>query len=306
MATALVIGLGTSGLHIIEECQQFHYQFTGKNKPDSVRYMYLETDVNQKPASTAMGQTDITPIYIGLQNIGAGITNLRANSQLNLSWIPPVNQALAAGTGAGGNSAYGRLALWINYTTVRNTILQNWQQIQGDQFTYVFIVGTLTGGTGSGTCVDMAYLLRDITQSDNIFGLFLTPSRQQLGQGGTDALFYNYFSAITAIHHYSNNNNPFNITWPNGAKYQTNTDPFTQCNFLSQDYTNNAAPISVSELYKIAGLHIFSRIHSIGNIDKTGESIPNFSETIDRRLLDIKQNVNRDSRKIKLATSKLF
>lgn len=294
MATALVIGLGTSGLHIIEECQQFHYQFTGKNKPNKVRYLYLETDINQKASATAKGKTDITPVYISLQNIGAEVHTLLADSRLDHSWIPPVDAALAAGNGAGGNSSYGRLALWINYTNVRSAILQNWQQIQGDAYTYVFIVGTLTGGTGSGTCVDMAYLVRSITGSDNIFGLFLTPSRQQLAQGGTDALFYNYFSAISAIRHYSDDQQPYDVVWPDGSSYHNNVNPFKQCYFVSQDYTNRFAPMqSVSQLYKVAGLHIFSRIHSFGVVDaQKGQSVPNFSETIDRRLLDIQGNVN--------------
>jgi len=294
MATALVIGLGTSGLHIIEECQQFHYQFTRKNKPDSVRYLYLETDVNQTAKATAMGQTEIHPVYISLQNIGAKVHQLLSDNRLDHSWIPPVDAALAAGNGAGGNSSYGRLALWLNYPAVRSAILQNWQQIHGDNNTYIFIVGTLTGGTGSGACVDMAYLVRDITKSDNVFGLFLTPSRQQLTKGGTDALFYNYFSAITAIQHYSDSKNPYDVVWADGSPYHSNANPFKQCYFLSQDYTNMFAPISnVPELYKVAGLHIFTRIHSFGEVDpQNGNSVPNFSETINRRLLDMQANVN--------------
>lgn len=293
-STALVIGLGTSGLHIIEECQQFYYQFTGKNKPDTVRYLYLETDVNQTAEATAMGKTDIIPVYIGLQQIGANIQTLLNDSRLDHSWIPPVDSALAVGNGAGGNSAYGRLALWINYAAVRAAILQNWQQIQGDSNTYVFIVGTLTGGTGSGTCVDMAYLVRNITNSDNVFGLFLTPSRQQLAQGGSDALFYNYFSAISAIQYYSEENHPFEVIWPDGSKYRNNANPYKQCYFISQDYTKHLAPMhSVSQLYKVAGLHVFSRILSFGEVNKqTGLPVPNFSETINRRLLDIQSNVN--------------
>lgn len=294
MATALVIGLGTSGLHIIEECQQFHYQFTGKNKPDSVRYLYLETDVNQKAQSTAMGKTDIVPVYIGLENIGARVNQLRQDTRLDHSWIPPVDVALAASDGAGGNSSYGRLALWLNYPAVRAAILQNWQQIHGDNMTYIFIVGTLTGGTGSGVCVDMAYLVRNITNSENVFGLFLTPSRQQLAQVGTDALFYNYFSAITAIRHYSESTNPYDVVWADGSTYHSNANPFKQCYFLSQDYTNMFAPIAnIPELYKVAGLHIFTRIHSFGEVDaQNGQAIPTFSETINRRLLDMQQNTN--------------
>ena len=35
MAT-LYIGIGSSGLRVLEEAQQFNYEFTGKNTPDDV------------------------------------------------------------------------------------------------------------------------------------------------------------------------------------------------------------------------------------------------------------------------------
>ena len=62
MSSTLIIGIGTSGLNIIEEVQQFHYEFTGKNKPGSnVEYMYIETDAARKPRKTANGETEIKP-----------------------------------------------------------------------------------------------------------------------------------------------------------------------------------------------------------------------------------------------------
>lgn len=288
MATALIIGLGTSGLHIIEECQQFHYQFTGKNKPDSVEYLYLETDKNATPRATAMGKSDIDRVFITLKDIAASTSTLLNNKSLDHSWIPPVDAAMAAEDGAGGQSSYGRMALWFHFSEVKNAILSKWQSIHGDNNTYVFIVGTLTGGTCSGSCVDMAYLVRDVTKSNNVFGLLLAPSRQQLSVSGADALFYNYYSTIASINHYSNAENAFDCTYPDGTHIHNNVAPFKVCYFLSQDYTNMFAPIkSVADLYSVAGLHVFSRIHSMGEVDNAGQQKPTFTATIDRRCIDI-------------------
>ena len=44
MASTLIIGIGTTGLRIIEEAQQYHYEFTGKNKPGSkTKFTEIET-----------------------------------------------------------------------------------------------------------------------------------------------------------------------------------------------------------------------------------------------------------------------
>ena len=33
MASTLIIGIGSTGLKMIEHAQQYHYEFTGRNRP---------------------------------------------------------------------------------------------------------------------------------------------------------------------------------------------------------------------------------------------------------------------------------
>lgn len=293
MATAIVIGLGTTGLNIVEELQQFHYQFTGENKSNKVEYMYCETVTAAQSKGTAKGYSSIISVPISLGAMAAKIPALRTQ-QITNNWIPDANIALADEDGAGGQSAYGRLALWMNWNNVQSAITNAWQKVNGDSRTYIYIVGTLTGGTCSGAFIDMAYLARSITNSSKIFGLFLVPGNSHIGVPGGNTILENYLIATTAIKELSKSDGSivYDYTWPGGNRHSTSSSPYNQVYFLSSDYITNSAPIqSIAQLSKVAGLHLCTRIIDFDKIDGNGVPINDFSSLIDARMIDIKQNL---------------
>ncbi len=293
MATAIVIGLGTTGLNIVEELQQFHYQFTGENKSNKVEYIYCETNISAQSQGTAKGNSSIISVPISLTDMAARIPALK-NQPITNDWIPDANIALADGKGAGGQSAYGRLALWMNWNNVQSAITNAWQKVQGDSNTYIFIVGTLTGGTCSGAFIDMAYLARSITNSSKVFGLFLVPGKGHIGVPGGNTILENYLIATTAIKELSKSDGSivYDYTWPGGSKFSTSSSPYNQVYYLSSDYVTNAASLqSISQLSKVAGLHLCTRIIDFDKIDGNGLPINDFSSLIDARMIDIKQNL---------------
>jgi tRNA dimethylallyltransferase len=84
-------------------------------------------------------------VDLSLQNMANSISMFRQNKNINSDWIPDATTALGT-SGAGGKSSYGRLALWANFGAVKSKILQLNQSASG--FDAVYIVGSLTGGTG--------------------------------------------------------------------------------------------------------------------------------------------------------------
>ena len=79
MNSTLIIGIGTTGLSIIEEIQQLHYEYTGNNMPgNNVACIYLETDASRLPKKTANGTTSIEQVVLSLGNIllGTGLAAL--------------------------------------------------------------------------------------------------------------------------------------------------------------------------------------------------------------------------------------
>src|SRR5688500_17858775 len=113
MASTLIIGIGTTGLRILEQAEQFHYELTGLNKPGrNVEYLYLETDINAKPRINASGKTEIEHLLLNLGSHAKDLNQLRNNNKVDSSWLPTANQALSNADGAGGMPSFGRLAIW--------------------------------------------------------------------------------------------------------------------------------------------------------------------------------------------------
>lgn len=292
MASALIIGIGSSGLHIIEEAQQFYYELTGNNKPEGVEYFYIETDSNQMSKNTALGTSEIKRLFISLANNQATINNLKNSNNPDTNWIPGPATVLNNQSGAGGMSSYGRLALWGNFDRVRAFIQQNYQAINGNKQTRIFIVGTLTGGTGSGLCVDIPYMVRQITQNDNIFGLFLTPDRHSIVNATKRPLFINFFNSMASISKYNQADNTYKIHWPGAGLYEDMRPPYNQVQFISQDFNNADAPIpDVNGLYRIGGLNLMTRLLGMDKRDLLNMPIDTYSDLYDRRMVDAKMSV---------------
>jgi|GEM_PF-6421635 len=256
MSSTLIIGIGTSGLNIIEEIQQFHYEFTGKNKPgNNVEYMYIETDASRKPRKTANGETDIKPLIFSLGGNAVDVENLKRMEGIDKSWLPESSAILANLAGAGGMPTYGRLSLWgaSNFNNFRNELTQKYQLIGGNPQTQILIVGSLTGGTGSGLCVDIPYLVKNITGNANVNAIFLLPDFNSYGIH--KELHENAYSALLALEHYSREDITYEVQWPDGSTIKDVGPPYQYAQFLSQDLANASAPLSeLSELLRVAGM----------------------------------------------------
>jgi len=256
MASTLIIGIGTTGLNIIEEAQQWHYEFTGKNKPDkNVEYLFFETDLNAKPKTTPLGTSDIKEVYIDLKRHDATIHSLREDANVDNEWVPDVEQLLFAGTGAGWMSSYGRLALWdsTNFMRVHSEINDAYIRINGDSNTKIIIVGSLLGGTGSGLCVDIAYLTRKITNNSNVEGIFLLPP-EVMNNIDSEKLKLNAYSALAAIDYYTNIENKYSVNWPNIGKLESKNPPYKYIQYLSVNFFDATSQLNFDELLKLAGL----------------------------------------------------
>ena len=111
MASTLLIGIGTTGLRILEEAQQYHYDYTKKNKPGSnVEMFFIETDVLKRPRKTEGGETCIDIVQFPLSGMSVDINQMKDNPNLQTDWLPPTKTLLSNDTGAGGMPSYGRLA----------------------------------------------------------------------------------------------------------------------------------------------------------------------------------------------------
>ena len=138
---SIVIGIGSSGLRIIEELQQYHFEYTGHNKPKSCEYLYIETDVNRNSRKTASGFSDIDPVFFDFKNIQVDINILKDDNNPAQKWVPDPKYLNSSHSGAGGMPVFGRLSLWKtqNYTKLCNILQQNFK-IKGDAETKIIVL----------------------------------------------------------------------------------------------------------------------------------------------------------------------
>ena len=280
--STLVIGIGSTGLNIIEHAQQYHYEFFGKNKPHNVEYVYIETDVTRSPKRTASGTTDITQVAFNLGQHGVDIEALTSNSSIDSSWLPDKSDILQTNSGAGGMSSYGRLSLWgsSNYNNLCEVIQTKYASIGGNNDTQILIVGTLTGGTGSGLCVDIPYLVKRITNNPNVNGLLLLPGKHSFSANKT--IHENAFLSLASIVHFTDTENVYNVNWPDGSISKNIDPPYNCLQIISQDFTGARASIDkLSELIRVSGMMTM--------LQYAGADVANqnyFFSTIDRRRVD--------------------
>lgn len=275
-APIIIIGIGTSGLHAIEEAQRFHYETYKVNKPSNVEYLYIETNETNRPVGTPIGN-DISRVYISLDNMAEMISVIK-NSCEDPAWVPDSRDVLAAGMGAGGIRSCGRLALWgrnqkgDNFTNVIQAINNAYANVMSvtntdqniDSKPSVFITGSLTGGTGAGIFIDMGYLVRHLVQGiKDLYGLFLLP-KEPVAINGHEVMYGNTYGAFKDLEYYNKIENNYTAKWPNGFLKDLEEPPFELAQFISQDYQDGAPAIrNLAGLYKMAGLYLFLNIAGI-------------------------------------------
>ncbi len=192
----VMIGLGGTGYGTLLKLKKRFIDAYG-SVPPIIRFLSIDTTENAEgaartDAAAPEGQLDHNEVYVLQVGNPSSLVN-GANDHIDEWWPPEIpTQAIIAG--AGQVRARGRLALFAKagevYARIRRAVddvrnIRNQKQMYADQFQVasrpgveVHIVGSLAGGTGSGTFLDVAFMARDIIGSDeqsNFTGVLLLP-----------------------------------------------------------------------------------------------------------------------------------
>jgi len=296
MSTAtIVIGIGSTGLRIIEQAEQFHYELTGQNKPGrNVEYLFLETDISARPRRNASGETEIQPVLLNSGNYRADLQLFEDRSDIDSSWIP--THVMLQDDGAGGQPALGRLALWVNgnYRVFQNRLAESIGRVlmgNPQQKLQVLVVGTLTGGTGSGICVDIAYLVRQRLGGANsqVNGIFLLPGRDDMES--LLPMCRNSFSALSALQAYSKDVTRYSsfCSGLSGPLNENQNAPYDLITLLSPEFSTGMPQRiparDISELIRVAGSLV-----ALNFLDTIAEPMQRFYAKIEAKRIDARHH----------------
>lgn len=234
---ALVIGIGGSGAEtMIGNRRRMIDRFGNLEAVPLVRYLYIDTDPRwwQEHQSKVEQHVRISETeYVDIQFPGAAelYRGIRRGSYPNYAWfdINKLENLKSVVDGAGTVRQMARLSFWHHYTKVRQAIENQLNALRNesvatfmrerygseiDDGINVHIIFGMAGGTGSGICLDTAYLVRKILKDISIVGV-----HQIIGYGilpqafkdltGANALA-NGYAVLKELNYYSYQYSPGN------------------------------------------------------------------------------------------------
>ncbi len=230
---AVCIGLGGTGLQTIMRLRRLIVErYKSLDNFPIVRFVQIDTDSGSLDNADLNGTTfhrgvDISlkpqeKVHIGMRATDADAMRLAlrdpdGNTPYNhiAEWLPRsvIENAKAIDNGASGIRAVARLAFFHNYAAIKNKIVEaergtknpspeliNELKLIINNELDIFIVGSLYGGTGSGTFLDAAYAVQKLYPNAQIHGyLAIEP------EGGFDQQA-NAYAALMELDFYSRNN----------------------------------------------------------------------------------------------------
>lgn len=180
----LFIGLGGTGMNALLRTKKMFVDTYGE-VPPMIGFLGLDTDSNayKKELDSVYGTVKLTPN----EQMPIFVEDARPIYEVNkehFSWLPEKNlYALSSMTlGAGQVRTNGRFAFTVNYKSVENkvrsildsitaaTISTNPKYELLGNYVEIHMAFSVCGGTGCGTFLNMAYLLKDVAPQCKLTG----------------------------------------------------------------------------------------------------------------------------------------
>lgn len=178
----LLVGLGGTGNKALKYAKKRYYEMYSEGQSietfDIPLIEYLALDTYEEDLKKGVGENNEFGLkkaeYLLLEESNPRRL-LSQNSFIKREWFPKMENftALEAGNGAGQIRSLGRLSLMSNFSKIKRAVkrkvenLTNWEKNQNDEYE---VVGTkinvvycfsVSGGTGSGTFLDIAYSVKE-------------------------------------------------------------------------------------------------------------------------------------------------
>jgi hypothetical protein len=287
---AVCIGLGGTGLKTIMRLRCLIVERYGSldNFP-IVQFVQIDTNSDDLDASDINGNprhrgVDVTlkpqeKVHIGMRASDAdalrrALQDPDAETPYShiAEWLPRyvVENARAIDKGASGIRAVGRLAFFHNYATIKAKIsaAERGTTEKKEQLTHewgitpkqdldIFIVGSLYGGTGSGTFLDVAYAVKKLYPEAKVYGYLVIDPELPSPDGSNNGFDQqaNIYAALMELDFYSKGNH-FRAFYDKNdpkSKINSNGKPPFDFTFLVSRNTNNPVHL-IKEKNKIFNL----------------------------------------------------
>jgi len=286
MTPTVVIGLGGTGKEILIKVRRMIVESYGSlDSLPIVSFLHIDTEQNAKvsePQVVLKQDISLRPaeqVWAKVEDAKAILNKLSAYEYL-AEWFPSqlkgTDSILA---GAGQIRALGKFAFTLNYQTIKTSfnnakarivghekfMLDRWG-VQLDKGVNIFVVCSLSGGTGSGLVLDMAYNLRDWVPPSDLpqSSAYLVLPGAFSGLG--DRVVANAYAALMELNHYSRSTtrfeNQYSANPSDRISSQSSQDvPFNFCYLVGNSNDKVTFP-SISSVLEMVAQNIFLDFNS--------------------------------------------
>lgn len=263
----LIIGLGGTG---IDALLRLKYQINRRfklpedplskkkhDKPDNVEFLAFETNEQDKNKKYRGIGLDPNNEFVLLSNaeIGGLLQNRSILEPYITDWLSPELSITDGMNGAAGVRQAGRLLLFTKINQVVQSIDKKIKTLSvgTNKKLMVFLLSGLSGGTGSGTFLDISYIVRGLIERDygsagidrvNTLGYLFTPdvnlSNKSLSEHTREYIKKNGYAALKELDYWMNVDNRserFRQQYGNILNVNSPLPPFNLCHLISATNT---------------------------------------------------------------------
>ena len=269
---AVILGLGSTGYNSLIMLRRLLLERYGTLQSLPIRFLCLETNGAARYGQIAdydhpeLRLQDDEWYHLSVE--GAGGIHLTDYPGLR-GWVPPSAVEADIRDGAGNSRVRGRLAFFWNYEKVARRLQSHWREVitqrspNGEdrrQADGVYVVGTLAGGTCSGTFIDVGYTLREILDpTPEIIGYFSV-----VGAGASQVLQANCYAALKELNHFNGGAGVYEALHTDGTKIALSPSdyPYDLPYLLTSETGQAGHALTEEQISELVALDMFNDISS--------------------------------------------
>lgn len=300
----ILIGLGGTGIDCLRTIKTQVYARLKADVPNAVlpryehiRFLGVDTDEKSRGAAgsdenlkpdSVMSLDDTEFFSIGNPDVKKALTNsLALEQRTELSWlrwkdIPVPN---LSGHGAGGIRQIGRFMMMDKSVSFRNRVEQEINAAKkglNEPSVHIHIFAGLSGGTGSGSFLDVCYMIKDIAsrvEGVNTYGYFFLPdvnlskipycdnlTRQYIPQNGYAAM-----QELDYCMQLQFNGGSFVQEYRGNQRIEWNSQPIDMCHLIcATDQKGNVIPNAYNYAMNVGAEYIMNFLTKPDDADVFG------------------------------------
>lgn len=319
----LMIGIGGTGLAALRRVKKEIYQHLEPDDPDAsipqyakLSFLGIDTDTDD----LTVENPDVAELQpneqwsLNVPNLTRMLSSAETKNDPCLKWLS-TGITLTGDKGAGGNRQAGRFCLFKRVGALRaklDELVKQTMAAAGKPNIQVHIFAGISGGTGSGTFLDICYILREVLGNINsiVCGYFFLADTQLYRKGirgNTAVENYNKRNGYAALRDLDYcmslpaSGGRFQENYAPGFSVDSNKAPVDLCHLISATTTNGVIkPDGFSYSLHVVSEYVLTYLSNIKATEKEKENddkgltLEGFSINVNSSLDTIKPTVGAE------------